>query len=344
MTSDKQDQRAGGAQDQRADRKRVQPNGDHRLSPVRLNILGTPCDGADSCPARRCIARRRRREIRGRHPHAIQRRVDFARRARTHRGPWPASPNYTKSEAKAHQRQKAGKTGGQTRRRARLPLDEPALQPSFRRERRALNGGIWPVAGCDEAGRGPLAGPVVAAAVILDPQRIPRGLERLQEARRAGAREALREDLRNGAGVGRLRLDRAHRPRQYPARLAVGARRARSRRCRSAQARLRRRQQPHRLRLRMHGGGLGRRAGFLDRGRLHRRQGHPRPADGPAGTTRIPATASSAIWATACRSISRRLPGSGPSIHHRKSFAPVAAKLAALGGASDEAIADLLPL
>jgi ribonuclease HII len=32
------------------------------------------------------------------------------------------------------------------------------------------------VAGCDEAGRGPLAGPVVAAAVVLDPKRIPRGL------------------------------------------------------------------------------------------------------------------------------------------------------------------------
>jgi ribonuclease HII len=37
--------------------------------------------------------------------------------------------------------------------------------------------GIWPVAGCDEAGRGPLAGPVVAAAVILDPKRVPRGLD-----------------------------------------------------------------------------------------------------------------------------------------------------------------------
>jgi hypothetical protein len=33
-----------------------------------------------------------------------------------------------------------------------------------------------PVAGIDEAGRGPLAGPVVAAAVILDPQRPIRGL------------------------------------------------------------------------------------------------------------------------------------------------------------------------
>src|ERR1051325_1151655 len=58
----------------------------------------------------------------------------------------------------------------------RLPLNEPELHPSFRRERRALGKGIWPVAGCDEAGRGPLAGPVVAAAVVLDPERIPRGL------------------------------------------------------------------------------------------------------------------------------------------------------------------------
>jgi ribonuclease HII len=59
---------------------------------------------------------------------------------------------------------------------ARLPLNEPELRPTFRRERRALKAGIWPVAGCDEVGRGPLAGPVVAAAVVLDPDRIPRGL------------------------------------------------------------------------------------------------------------------------------------------------------------------------
>jgi ribonuclease HII len=58
----------------------------------------------------------------------------------------------------------------------RLPLAEETLRPTFRRERQALARGIWPVAGCDEAGRGPLAGPVVAAAVILDPKRIPRGL------------------------------------------------------------------------------------------------------------------------------------------------------------------------
>ena len=64
-----------------------------------------------------------------------------------------------------------------TARAPRLPLQEPDIRPTFKRERRALKRGIWPVAGCDEAGRGPLAGPVVAAAVILDPQRIPRGLD-----------------------------------------------------------------------------------------------------------------------------------------------------------------------
>ena len=37
-----------------------------------------------------------------------------------------------------------------------------------------IHGG--PVAGVDEAGRGPLAGPVVAAAVILDPRSIPDGI------------------------------------------------------------------------------------------------------------------------------------------------------------------------
>jgi ribonuclease HII len=58
----------------------------------------------------------------------------------------------------------------------RLPLAEEPVRPTFARERAAMKRGIMPVAGCDEAGRGPLAGPVVAAAVILDPKRIPRGL------------------------------------------------------------------------------------------------------------------------------------------------------------------------
>ncbi|MBT8039046.1 MAG: ribonuclease HII [Gammaproteobacteria bacterium] len=55
-----------------------------------------------------------------------------------------------------------------------------------------------PVAGVDEAGRGPLAGPVVAAAVILDPDRPIEGLDdskKLNEARR----EALDEMIRSQA-------------------------------------------------------------------------------------------------------------------------------------------------
>jgi ribonuclease HII len=57
----------------------------------------------------------------------------------------------------------------------RLPLGDPdKIRPTFSRERAAMKRGVFPVAGCDEAGRGPLAGPVVAAAVILDPKRIPR--------------------------------------------------------------------------------------------------------------------------------------------------------------------------
>jgi ribonuclease HII len=60
---------------------------------------------------------------------------------------------------------------------ARLPKGVIAIAPpSFRRERALMKRGIWPIAGCDEAGRGPLAGPVVAAAVVLDPKRIPKGI------------------------------------------------------------------------------------------------------------------------------------------------------------------------
>ncbi|MDO9415676.1 ribonuclease HII [Pararhizobium sp.] len=54
------------------------------------------------------------------------------------------------------------------------PLDQPG--PDFRLEAEAHASGFRLVAGTDEAGRGPLAGPVVAAAVILDPNNIPDGL------------------------------------------------------------------------------------------------------------------------------------------------------------------------
>jgi ribonuclease HII len=94
----------------------------------------------------------------------------------------------------------------------RLPLGEAPIRPSFRRERAAIKRGIFPVAGCDEAGRGPLAGPVVAAAVILDPQRIPRGLNDSKKLTMT-EREALYERICATAQVGvafgsRARIDR----------------------------------------------------------------------------------------------------------------------------------------
>ncbi|HEY7959656.1 MAG TPA: ribonuclease HII [Sphingomicrobium sp.] len=66
--------------------------------------------------------------------------------------------------------------------------------PSFRRERALIRRGLWPVAGCDEAGRGPLAGPVVAAAVVLDPKRIPKGINDSKRLT-AEARERLFEKI-----------------------------------------------------------------------------------------------------------------------------------------------------
>ena len=57
-----------------------------------------------------------------------------------------------------------------------------------------------PVAGVDEVGRGPLAGPVTAAAVILDPTNIPPGLND-SKALSAARREALFDQILAGATV-----------------------------------------------------------------------------------------------------------------------------------------------
>ncbi|PSL21336.1 ribonuclease HII [Shimia abyssi] len=48
--------------------------------------------------------------------------------------------------------------------------------PDFSLELSAYGHGASRVAGVDEVGRGPLAGPVTAAAVVLDPDKIPDGL------------------------------------------------------------------------------------------------------------------------------------------------------------------------
>ena len=61
----------------------------------------------------------------------------------------------------------------------KAPVSKPKpvkTAPDFKREQALLSSGFKWIAGVDEVGRGPLAGPVVAAAVILDPENLPSGL------------------------------------------------------------------------------------------------------------------------------------------------------------------------
>ena len=78
------------------------------------------------------------------------------------------------------------------------PAPKPiVVLPNFRRERKL---GLQ-VCGIDEAGRGPLAGPVVAAAVILQPRRIPKGINDSKKLS-AEARDALHAEIIAVAQVG----------------------------------------------------------------------------------------------------------------------------------------------
>ena len=69
---------------------------------------------------------------------------------------------------------------------------EPRPTPTDRYEKRARRKGASLVAGVDEAGRGPLAGPVVVAAVVFNGSRFPDGLDD-SKALTALARERLYE-------------------------------------------------------------------------------------------------------------------------------------------------------
>ncbi|MFO1139756.1 MAG: ribonuclease HII [Paracoccus sp. (in: a-proteobacteria)] len=69
--------------------------------------------------------------------------------------------------------------------------------PDYALEEAARRAGARVVAGVDEVGRGPLAGPVTAAAVILDLTRIPEGIDdskKLPAKRRAALAEAIMRD------------------------------------------------------------------------------------------------------------------------------------------------------
>ena len=73
-------------------------------------------------------------------------------------------------------------------------------RPSLKHEKLCLA----PVAGVDEAGRGPLAGPVVAAAVILPARGVPRGIDdskKLSAAERARLHDRLRDCATIGVGI-----------------------------------------------------------------------------------------------------------------------------------------------
>ena len=59
----------------------------------------------------------------------------------------------------------------------------PRPLPSRKLERAHWSAGTLRVAGVDEVGRGPLAGPVYAAAVILDPRKRPRWLSDLRDSK-----------------------------------------------------------------------------------------------------------------------------------------------------------------
>ncbi|MDE1985358.1 MAG: ribonuclease HII [Alphaproteobacteria bacterium] len=81
--------------------------------------------------------------------------------------------------------------------------------PDYTFESRALAHIAGHIAGVDEAGRGPLAGPVVAAAVIFERERIPKGLDdskKLSAATRERLYASIMEDA-VAVGIGEASVD-----------------------------------------------------------------------------------------------------------------------------------------
>ena len=94
-----------------------------------------------------------------------------------------------------------------------MRVRDSRFAPTFELEATELALGGGPIAGIDEAGRGPWAGPVTAAAVILDPDNIPAGIAD-SKALDADAREVVyarivRDALAWGVGIADTeRIDR----------------------------------------------------------------------------------------------------------------------------------------
>lgn len=70
----------------------------------------------------------------------------------------------------------------------------PLSPPTFEYETSAISAGYKFIIGVDEVGRGPLAGPVTAAAVRLNPENIPAGIED-SKALSAKRREKLFDEI-----------------------------------------------------------------------------------------------------------------------------------------------------
>lgn len=82
-----------------------------------------------------------------------------------------------------------------------IAFDPKTVKPSLDLENAVLSVGYSRVAGIDEAGRGPLSGPVVAAAVVLDLDNIPNGLNDSKKLS-AAKRRALFHEIIKVADVG----------------------------------------------------------------------------------------------------------------------------------------------
>jgi ribonuclease HII len=80
-----------------------------------------------------------------------------------------------------------------------MKIDDSRIKPTFELEATELALGRQPIAGIDEAGRGPWAGPVVAAAVILDPGNIPTGIDDSKALDEDGREIVFRHIVESGA-------------------------------------------------------------------------------------------------------------------------------------------------
>lgn len=94
-----------------------------------------------------------------------------------------------------------------------MRVDDSRIVPTFELEAAELTLDGGPIAGIDEAGRGPWAGPVVAAAVVLDPARIPQGIDDSKaldpEDRERLFERIMKTALAVGVGIGDVdRIDR----------------------------------------------------------------------------------------------------------------------------------------